>query len=104
MLSTQASATYFSEKSADMFASEKNKLGYRGRNFNVIPSDRFRVVVMGDSFSWGRGLFPYTKRFPEVLEKKFNEKYGREIEVINLGVSGLNLHNYFKFVSFVLIS
>lgn len=103
VLSTQASSTYFSNKSAVMFAAEKNNWGYRGRDFKRQPvAGRFRVVVMGDSFSWGRGVFPYTKRFPEVLEKKFNERYGRNIEVINLGVSGMNLHGYTRFVSFVL--
>lgn len=102
VLSSPTSITYFHAKHNPNFVAENNTLGYRGAEFSLEKDHRFRVVVMGDSFSWGQGVYPYTERFPEKLEGLFNQAAGQEIEVINLGRAGLGLPQYAKFLPSVL--
>jgi acyl-CoA thioesterase-1 len=48
--------------------------------------DRLRIVVLGDSLAAGLGL-PEAEAFPAVLEQMLREA-GREVDVLNAGVSG----------------
>ena len=63
-----------------------NRFGFREREFEVPkPSGRYRVMVLGDSFTWGSGLSleeRYTYRIQKQLRKAFPE---RDIEVLNFG-------------------
>ena len=66
-----------------------NQLGFREREFQVPkPAGVYRVMVLGDSLTWGAGLAEaqrYTNRLEELLRETHA---GRQIEVLNFGVSG----------------
>ena len=63
-----------------------NRFGFREREFKVPkPSGTYRVMVLGDSFTWGSGLSleeRYTERIQRHLRQRFPE---RNIEVLNFG-------------------
>jgi lysophospholipase L1-like esterase len=102
VLST-ARVTYFFNRSLHKFMAERNVLGYRGKHFDISKKDVFRIVVIGDSFAWGQGVLPYSDRFPELFEKKLQEKYpAARFEVINMGLSGMNLPQHHQFLHFTL--
>ena len=62
-----------------------NSLGFRDRE--VPPKgDRFRIAVVGDSFTWGQGI-EAGERFSNLLEGFLGPKY----EVFNFGIPGDNL-------------
>jgi lysophospholipase L1-like esterase len=62
-----------------------NRLGYRERE---IPAkgQRYRVAVVGDSFTWGQGI-EVAERFSNLLEASV----GPRIEVLNFGRPGNNM-------------
>jgi len=66
-----------------------NRYGFREREFGVPkPEGCFRVMVLGDSFTWGAGL-PVEQRYTNVLEGLLRQAYpGRQIEVLNFGTPG----------------
>ncbi|UCG48854.1 MAG: hypothetical protein JSU94_03550 [Phycisphaerales bacterium] len=66
-----------------------NRYGFREREFAVPkPEACFRVMVLGDSFTWGAGL-PVEQRYTNVLESLLGQAYpGRQIEVLNFGTPG----------------
>ena len=64
-----------------------NSHGFRDREYSLEkPSDHGRIVVIGDSITFGYGLQP-EQRFPEQLESRFRDA-GSKVEVLNLGVGG----------------
>ncbi|MFQ5718536.1 MAG: hypothetical protein ACE5IK_03215 [Acidobacteriota bacterium] len=55
-----------------------NRLGFRGREFEVPkPRDVYRVMVLGDSLTWGAGL-SVGERYTDIAEKLLNAGHGRE--------------------------
>ncbi|HEX9923501.1 MAG TPA: SGNH/GDSL hydrolase family protein [Anaerolineae bacterium] len=68
---------------------ETNRLGFRERNFEVPkPAGLCRIMVLGDSLTWGAGLASeerYTDRVGMILNETFTD---RTFEVVNFGVSG----------------
>lgn len=65
-----------------------NNWGYRGADFSLDkPPDVYRVVVLGDSFTFGEGT-PDTQVFPARLEAGLSRERldGKRVEVINLGI------------------
>jgi len=68
---------------------KNNKYGFRERNFkNPKPSDVYRVMVIGDSLTWGAGL-AVAERYTAIVEKFLNKAFNdRRFEVLNFGVSG----------------
>jgi lysophospholipase L1-like esterase len=68
-----------------------NSAGFREREFAVPKDpDSFRVMVLGDSLTWGAGLAA-DQRYPALLEEKLRSVSAqREIEVLNFGRSGLS--------------
>lgn len=102
VLSTSHGRDYFYYKSRPLIKAEKNNIGYRGGNVQGLHEGVYRIVVLGDSLAWGQGIYPYTRRFPELAEKFFKERYpGLDIEVVNLGVPGLDLKQYNQLLPFV---
>lgn len=65
--------------------------GSRHRGYSVEkPSGTFRIVVLGDSFTFGQGV-KKDETFPKKLELILNKSAtGTKFEVINLGFCGLN--------------
>ncbi len=66
-----------------------NRLGFRERDFEVPkPPGCFRIMVLGDSLTWGAGL-PVEKRYTNLLEAKLKALAGpARIEVLNFAYSG----------------
>ncbi len=66
-----------------------NSLGFREREFVVPkPVDVFRIMVLGDSLTWGAAL-PAESRYSELLEASLRQRLPqRNIEVLNFGVAG----------------
>jgi len=75
-----------------------NSHGFRTGEYTIArPADTFRVVIVGDSITWGQGVeLPVT--FGVILEQKLDEALGPldiSAEVIALGVCGSQLADYF---------
>jgi len=69
-----------------------NSAGFRGPDYpDTAPPGTFRIAVAGDSFVMGEKVFE-EEAYPAVLERKLNAgSDGRHYEVLNLGLSGLNI-------------
>ncbi len=99
VLSTAYGITYFSQKHLPTLKQEFNGFRLRGKDFLAQADERYRVVVLGDSLTFGQGVFPYTERFTEKVEVFFNQKTtGRKIEMINTGINGHDLPHHIKYL------
>lgn len=69
-----------------------NSQGFRDREFErARPPGVFRIVVVGDSVTYGRRDEPH-ETYPKHLERQLNERStGLCFEVLNLGVHGYNV-------------
>jgi lysophospholipase L1-like esterase len=65
-----------------------NPLGFRGPAFIQKPEGTFRVVCLGDSFTFGEGV-RNEDTYPEVAARLLR-KQGRQTDACNLGVGGYN--------------
>jgi lysophospholipase L1-like esterase len=102
VLSTASGVNYFHNKSYKLFRKETNSHNFRGKEFQVDKGKKFRVVVMGDSITYGQGVYPSTLRYTDILEQKMNTAFpGHEFEVINLGVCGNNLPEHIRMLPLV---
>jgi lysophospholipase L1-like esterase len=67
-----------------------NSFGFREREVRVPkPSGTYRIMVLGDSFTWGAGLGVgerYTDLLETALAAHFAER--RRLEVLNFGIPG----------------
>jgi lysophospholipase L1-like esterase len=63
-----------------------NRLGFREREIPPKGPDRYRIVVVGDSFTWGQGI-EAGERFSNLLEGLLGPGY----EVFNFGRPGNNM-------------
>lgn len=63
-----------------------NNFGFRGEAFDPRMRRQFRVVTLGDSFTFGWGV-DFEDTWPRVLETQLREK-GIDVEVVNLGQPG----------------
>ncbi len=63
-----------------------NALGFREREVGAKSADRYRIAIVGDSFTWGQGI-EESERFSDVLEASLGPPY----EVLNFGIPGNNL-------------
>lgn len=62
-----------------------NSLGFREREIQIPkPDGVFRIVVLGDSLTWGAGLAP-AQRYTNLLEQTLNETGAGKFEVLNFG-------------------
>jgi lysophospholipase L1-like esterase len=74
-----------------------NRLGYRDRE--PMPKDpaRYRIAVIGDSFTWGQGI-EAAERFTNVLEGLLGPRY----EVLNFGMPGHDMPQHLEVLEEVL--
>lgn len=73
-----------------------NSKGLRDfREYNYERNDKKRILVLGDSSSFGQGV-ELKETYVELLRKKFNEN----VEIINTGVGGYGINNeYLYFIN-----
>jgi lysophospholipase L1-like esterase len=102
VLSTASGVNYFHNKSYKLFSKETNSHKFRGKEFQIDKGKKFRIVVMGDSITYGQGVYPSTLRYTDILEQKMNAAFpGQEFEIINLGVCGNNLPEHIRMLPLV---
>lgn len=65
-----------------------NPLGFRGPAFTIKPEGGFRLVCLGDSFTFGEGV-NNEHTYPEIAAR-FLRKEGKQTDACNLGVGGYN--------------
>ncbi|HTY45531.1 MAG TPA: SGNH/GDSL hydrolase family protein [Patescibacteria group bacterium] len=69
-----------------------------GPEFFHKDPDTFRIIVLGDSFTFGEGVYDSEDLYTAVLQRRLNQRYrdvykNIKIEVINLGVCGFTTLN-----------
>jgi hypothetical protein len=79
---------------------EYNSHGYREREFTPRVDGVERIVVVGDSFTYGHGL-PEPLSYPRLLETLLRAT-GERVEVLNLGVGGAELDRISRDAAFAL--
>jgi hypothetical protein len=82
----------------------RNTLGLREREFEWNkPNGLYRIVVIGDSFTFGQGI-PERDRFTNLLEKKLTEQGSDyKYEVLNFGRPGTDTLDHVAFLREVAI-
>lgn len=75
-----------------------NLEGFRDYNHSLQKSnDIFRIIALGDSFTFGQGIYKledtHPKKLEELLNKNFEEK---RYEVLNFGKRGINTKDELK--------
>jgi len=69
-----------------------NSVGFRGREFTAFPAEGVtRIAIIGDSFTMGDGVAE-EEAYPWLLEHSLNQRGQGEFEVLNFGLSGINVH------------
>lgn len=68
---------------------KNNRFGFRERNFKVPkPPGTWRIMVLGDSLTWGAGL-AVEERYTSITEEHLDRHFAdRNFEVLNFAVSG----------------
>lgn len=74
-----------------------NSLGFREREVGPKVPGRYRIAIVGDSFTWGQGV-QVRDRFSDLLEGFLGARY----EVLNFGHPGNNLPEHLNALDLVL--
>lgn len=76
---------YFNERNALEY--RLNNRGFRGPDFEETRrTERLRVAVLGDSFTFGEGV-RWQDTFPQRMEPLLSSELDQEVEVLNMGQS-----------------
>jgi hypothetical protein len=66
----------------------RNSLGYRDLERPLAkPAGAQRIVVLGDSFTWGAGV-DFDDAYPQRIERALSRRRGRPVEVVSLALPG----------------
>ncbi|MBN2476924.1 MAG: hypothetical protein JXB62_20115 [Pirellulales bacterium] len=74
------------------FTVETNALGIRDEEVQLDRDDRYRILAIGDSFTYGWGV-GNDQAWPKVAERQLRQA-GCRVEVLNLGHPGASLDLY----------
>lgn len=76
-----------------------NSMGLRNREFDSSNRDKFRILVLGDSFTFGHGV-EQEEAYPAIVETLLQQRYGEgKIETINAGfASGYSPDTYYLYL------
>lgn len=81
-----------------IYTVETNKKGLRDEYFKEKPSnDTYRILVIGDSYTFGWGVNE-SDRYTELLERRLETKGGKDYQVINAGIPGWGMKDYYTFL------
>lgn len=76
-----------------------NRLGLRGPEPRPHGPDTFRILALGDSFTWGYGVAE-DDGWPRLLEALLRERYReRDVQVLNGGVPGFGTDEELAFLA-----
>ena len=75
----------------------RNSLGYREREIPPKDPNRYRIVVVGDSFTYGQGI-EAPERFSNLIEGFLGPRY----EVLNFGIPGNDMPQHLDVLDQVL--
>lgn len=76
--------------------SRLNNQGLRGEDFSRNkPNDTFRILVLGDSYTYGSGIREEST-YSSFLQRKFGES-GKKVQVVNAGWPGAGMKDYYSF-------
>lgn len=70
-----------------------NTHGWRGDDVSLAPLPACRIMLLGDSFTYGWGV-EYAQTWGNLLEQQLRERYYIDAQVLNLGVPGGNTADY----------
>jgi lysophospholipase L1-like esterase len=84
-------AVHYQTPEFDIIA-RTNHLGFRDREYPVEKTGKFRILVIGDSFTFGWGV-ALADTWVKQLERKL-QAAGADVEVLNLGRSGASPEAY----------
>lgn len=77
------------------FFVELNSQGFRTENHSLNKSEaETRVLFLGDSQTYGWGL-NRSERYSEIFASTLENNTGKEIEIINLGIPGTGIGDYY---------
>jgi lysophospholipase L1-like esterase len=74
-----------------------NRLGYRDRDHDVRDPRRYRIAVIGDSFTWGQGI-EENERYTNLIQAALGSGY----EVMNFGLPGHDMPQHLQVLDEVL--
>lgn len=69
----------------------RNSLGYREREIGPKDPGRYRIAVIGDSFTWGQGI-EASERYTDLLQQFLGPRY----EVLNFGIPGHDMPQHLQ--------
>jgi hypothetical protein len=69
-----------------------NSFGMRDYEYSIKkPDNTFRILIVGDSFTFGSGVYRGEDTYPKILERKLNNlSISCKFEVLNGGMPGYN--------------
>jgi lysophospholipase L1-like esterase len=72
-----------------------NRLGFRGPEIELAKGDRYRIVALGESTTFGATIRADDRPWPEVLEERLASLPGCEarVQVVNAGIPGFTIAN-----------
>ena len=81
------------QQHSEKYPYKRNKFDLRGNNFaSPKPPGCRRILILGDSFTFGLGVPDIRDTFPKILETKLNREVSikgvKKFEVLNGGISG----------------
>ncbi|MFH2021496.1 MAG: SGNH/GDSL hydrolase family protein [archaeon] len=71
------------KKNCDTGRYSTNSAGFRGKEEFTIEKNKTRILILGDSFTWGEDVFDY-ETYPYYLDQSLKGDY----DIINMGVHG----------------
>jgi lysophospholipase L1-like esterase len=76
-------------------AHQINSLGFRGPEFELAKGNRYRIVAIGESTTFGATIAAGDRPWPEVLEERIARELRCEkpVQVVNAGMPGWTLAN-----------
>jgi lysophospholipase L1-like esterase len=74
-----------------------NSYGLRGPEFNLDKGDTLRIICLGNSCTFGNGVF-YQETFCHLLDRKLRSKLQGKAQVIDAGIPGYSSYQGLKYL------
>lgn len=91
---TADNSSYFAQRWKEQQPEQINSMGFREREINSPHPDTYRIVVIGDSFTYGQGV-KKSQRVTDILEQQLNTS-DIQYEVLNFGRPGAETRDHLE--------